>query len=69
MQEFGAMVEGMPPLELMRDGAGELMISDGLTRATRIHLSDPHKTVPAIIIQELPDGDFSQLPRLREVEP
>jgi hypothetical protein len=33
---YGQSVQGMPPLFVYRGSDGELMISDGVTRATRV---------------------------------
>src|SRR4051794_33614486 len=34
-RRFGSSTEGMPPIEVNRDVAGEMVIYDGVTRATR----------------------------------
>ena len=45
--KHGASVEGMPPLEVKRGSDGELVIYDGVTRATRVakHLPGTPVTV------------------------
>ena len=36
ISRFGKTMHGMPPLEVSRGSDGELMINNGVTRATRI---------------------------------
>ena len=51
---FGTSTSGMPPLEVSRGNDGELVINDGVTRATRIARYAPGAKVPVEIIDELP---------------
>ena len=51
---FGASDDGMPPLEVSRGSDGELMINDGVTRATRIAKLLPGSTVRVEVIDDLP---------------
>ena len=36
MAKYGKSIEGMPPLEVKKGSDGELVIFDGVTRATRV---------------------------------
>ncbi|MEX0704423.1 MAG: hypothetical protein WD069_20145 [Planctomycetales bacterium] len=51
---FGASAQGMPPLEVSRGADGELMINDGVTRATRIAKLAPGTVVVVEVIDDLP---------------
>ena len=64
---FGSDVTGMPPLLLHRGKGGQLMIVQGVTRATRVHYDAPAGTlVPAVVIEEDPGHDVSGRPRIGE---
>ncbi len=62
---FGRSTAGMPPLEVYRGSDAELMISDGVTRATRVA-----KLVPGVLIQiEVLDNlkaSFGHLPTVKD---
>jgi hypothetical protein len=51
---FGGSAQGMPPLEVSRGTDGELMINDGVTRATRIAKLSPGTTIRVEVIDDLP---------------
>ena len=51
---FGTSIQGMPPLEVSRGTDGELMINDGVTRATRVARLLPRATVRVEVIDDLP---------------
>jgi hypothetical protein len=51
---FGKATGGMPPLEVSRGTDGELMINDGVTRATRIAKLSPGTLVRVEVIDHLP---------------
>ena len=51
---FGASGQGMPPLEVSRGSDGELMINNGVTRATRMAKLLPGATVVVEVIDDLP---------------
>jgi hypothetical protein len=51
---FGTSIMGMPPLEVSRGSDGELVINDGVTRATRIARYAPGIKVPVEVIGEIP---------------
>jgi len=58
---------GMPPLEVTEGRDGELMINDGVTRATRIHrFGKRGACVPVIVIETRPKMDLSRLPKISE---
>jgi len=52
--QFGTSVEGMPPLEVSRGTDGELVINDGVTRATRVAKFLPGVKVRVEVIDDLP---------------
>jgi hypothetical protein len=41
--QFGAAIQGMPPLEVYRGTDGAFVLYDGVTRATRVAKSLSHK--------------------------
>jgi hypothetical protein len=51
---FGTSSDGMSPLEVSRGTDGELMINDGVTRATRIAKLSPGTKVRVEVIDDLP---------------
>jgi len=53
-------IQGMPPLEVYRGSDGELMIYDGVTRATRVAKLLPGTLVRVEVIDDLttPVGHF-----------
>jgi len=58
----------MPPIEVTRCAGGEMVINDGVTRATRAHrYGDPGTLVPVVVIAERPKVDAGALPRVRDV--
>jgi hypothetical protein len=52
--QFGTSVQGMPPVEVSRGTDGELVINNGVTRATRIAKLSPGTTVRVEVIDDLP---------------
>jgi hypothetical protein len=52
--QFGSSVQSMPPLEVSRGTDGELVINNGVTRATRIAKLSPGTTVRVEVIDDLP---------------
>jgi len=66
-RRFGVSTAGMPPLEVTEGKDGELMINDGVTRATRIYrFGKPGACVPVIVIELAREWIFSKLPRISE---
>ncbi len=68
MKKYGNSTEGMPPIQVTKGANGELMINDGVTRATRIdtynQIDKTKQTVPIEIIQET-THDLTGLPTVR----
>jgi len=52
--QFGKSAKGMPPLEVSRGTDNELVINDGVTRATRMAKLSPGTTVSVEVIDDLP---------------
>lgn len=52
--QFGSSTQGMPPLEVSRGTDEELVINNGVTRATRIAKLSPGATVRVGVIDDLP---------------
>lgn len=52
--QFGASVQAMPPVEVSRGADGELVINNGVTRATRIAKLSPGTLVRVEVIDDLP---------------
>jgi hypothetical protein len=66
-RQFGTEVDGMPPIEVTRCAAGELLINSGVTRATRAHrYGGPGVRVPVTVIEERPKLDVTGLPRISD---
>jgi hypothetical protein len=58
----------MPALQVYRGNDGELMISDGVTRATRIARLGPGTTVRVEVLDDLPTK-FGHLPTVQDLLP
>ena len=69
VQQFGADVTDMPPVEVTEGQNGEMMINDGVTRATRCHYLVPTTLVSVEVIDVRPFANFSRLRRVRDVPP
>ena len=52
--KHGTSIAGMPPIEVSRGTDGELVINDGVTRATRAARNLPGAVVPVEVIDTLP---------------
>jgi len=52
--QFGSSTQGMPVLEVSRGTDGELVINNGVTRATRIAKLSPGTNVRVEVIDDLP---------------
>jgi len=65
--EFGFSAAGMPPIEVTLGMGGEMMINDGMTRATRCCMIDVEQTVAVDVIEKRPKWDFSHLPTIAEL--
>jgi hypothetical protein len=69
ISNYGKSVDGMPLLEVIRGKDGNLRINDGVTRATRVAKLLPGQTVPAEVIQTLPNLDVAKFPTIKDVLP
>ena len=66
-KRFGKSIAGMPPIEVTEGANAELMINDGVTRATRIYrYADEGTLVPVTIIETRPQMDLTGLPLVSE---
>ena len=65
----GDLLDGMPPLQLVRGKDGNLRINDGVTRATRAAKLRPGELVPAEVIQDLPRLDVTRMPKVKDCLP
>ena len=52
--KHGTSIVGMPPIEVSRGTDGELVINNGVTRATRVARYLPGKKIPIEVIDTLP---------------
>jgi hypothetical protein len=62
---FGRSTVGMPALEVYRGSDAELMISDGVTRATRVAKLLPGSAVRVEVLDDLPTP-FGHLPTVED---
>ena len=65
---YGASTQGMPPVLVYRGTDGALMISDGVTRATRVAKLLPGVPVRVEVIGDLPTS-CGQLPTVEDQLP
>jgi hypothetical protein len=65
---FGRSTTGMPALEVYRGSDGELMISDGVTRATRVAKLLPGTLVRVEVLDDLP-ARLGHLPAVEDQFP
>jgi hypothetical protein len=66
-RRFGDSIVGMLPIEVTEGADGEMMINDGVTRATRIYRFAPSGTkVPVVVIEQRLKMKLSNLPRISE---
>jgi hypothetical protein len=64
----GLALQGMPPVLAYRGKDGALMITDGVTRATRASKLCPGALVPVEVLGDLPRA-FAALPTVKEKLP
>ena len=69
VRQFGATMTDMPPIEVTEGQNGELMINDGVTRATRCYYLAPGSSVQVEVIDVRPSANLSRLRRVRDVLP
>ncbi len=63
--QYGSSTEGMPPIFVYRGSDGELVIFDGVTRATRVAQFRPGDLVRVEVVGDLP-APCSHLPTVGE---
>jgi hypothetical protein len=68
-QMFGSSVVGMPPPEATQGANGELMLNDGVTRATRVAKLLPGRLLRVQVTDNVPHWDMSKLPRIGDFVP
>jgi hypothetical protein len=66
--QHGRSLTGMPPVLVYRGSDGELMLSDGVTRATRAAKLCPGSLIPAELLGSLPHP-VGHLPTVKEKLP
>jgi len=64
----GRSLQGMPPVEVYRGSDGTLMITNGVTRATRAAKLCPGMPVPVEVLGDLPRA-FALLPTVEDKLP
>jgi hypothetical protein len=62
--KYGTSVEGMPPIQVTVGANGEMMINDGVTRATRAATAG--KMVPVQVIDTRPGVNLDKLPTVND---
>jgi hypothetical protein len=65
---FGTSIAGMPTIQVSRDSKGNLVINDGVTRATRVAKLLPNQMLVVEVIDDLP-VDLSDLPTVGDQMP
>jgi hypothetical protein len=65
--EFGFSAVDMPPVEVTLGMNGEMMINDGMTRATRCCMIDVNQSIAVNVIEQRSNWDFSDLPTIAEL--
>ena len=66
IRRHGDRTDGMLPVQVTLCGGGEMMINDGVTRATRVATLRPGDTIMAEVIDERPTWNLAHLPRVKE---
>lgn len=66
IRRFGSNIEGVPPLFVILGADGEMVIIDGVTRATRVARQQPAATIPVEIIEERPSWSLKHFRRVKE---
>lgn len=69
LSKFGTSVAGMPPLEVTEAADGELVINDGVTRATRVAKFLPGQNVPVEVTDHRPKWKTSKYPTVKDKLP
>jgi len=68
ISRHGRTLAGMPPVLVYRGSDGEMVLSDGVTRATRIAKLSPETQIPAELLGTLP-FPVGHLPTIQEKLP
>ena len=66
--QYGKSTEGMPAIQVTKGANGEMMINDGVTRATRAAMT-PGTKVPVQVIENNPAMNLQKLPKVGEKLP
>ena len=64
--EFGFSAVDMPPIEVTLGMEGEMMINNGMTRATRCYMINSEQSVKVEVIEVRPEWNFSRLLTIAE---
>lgn len=67
--KHGSLLDGIPPVQVIRGKDGHLRINDGVTRAIRAAKLRPGALIPAEVIQNLPRLDVTRIPKVKDVLP
>jgi hypothetical protein len=62
LSRYGLSVQGMPLVQVSRDGGGRLQILDGVTRATRVAKWLPGQRLRVEVTEEYAHHDYSRYP-------
>lgn len=68
IKKYATSTEGMPPIQVTRGDNGEMMINDGVTRATRGAMT-PKTAIPIQVVEENPALNLGNLPKVGERTP
>ena len=69
VRKFQGKMEGIPLVQVTKGKGGELMINDGVTRATRIYNLSPGTLLPVEVIDVRQNSDLNRLKRVCDVPP
>jgi hypothetical protein len=69
LARFGTSTAGMPVIEVWLCADDELVIADGMTRATRVAKLLPGQLVRVVIVDRLPKYNARRLPFVKDLLP
>lgn len=69
ISRHGKSIDGMPPPLVVRGRDGELQLTDGVTRATRVGKLLPGQEMTVEVIDNRPNLDLSRFPTVGEKLP
>lgn len=69
VHQFGRRTDGMPMVEVTEGKDGELIINNGVTRATRCHRLSRGQLISVVITEVRSQVDLSRFKRIRDVFP